>query len=244
MTTKEFVVTYVGRKRRMYELAADSLEMRPLERKDAFITAFIKDEKTNLTLKHDPCPRIIQPRSARFNIEIGKYLKPMEKAVFRGIAAVFQDVTVFKGLNASERGTLLAKKWRRFRCPVGVLLDASRFDQHCNEEIIKWEHSLWERLSPEGRLKQLNRMRFRNVCYARTPQGGFKYKLPGRRMSGDMDTALGNCTTMCAMTWSFMRSIGVTKYAYANDGDDGVLIVEKHDLDAVLDTFNASVHPF
>jgi len=239
MSTEEFVDTYNGKKRRLYEMAAASLELVPLQQKDAFITAFIKDEKTNLTLKQDPCPRIIQPRSPRFNIEIGKYLKPMEKAVFRGIAAIFQDVTVFKGYNAQERGTLLFRKWKRFIHPVAIMLDASRMDQHCSEDIIKWEHSLWERLCPESRLKTLNRMRYVNKCYARAPEGGYKYTLPGRRMSGDMDTAMGNCTTMCAMTWSFMRSIGVAKYDYCNDGDDGVLIVEEEHLRLVLDTFQS-----
>jgi len=56
-------------------------------------------------------------------------------------------------------------------------------------------------------------------------------------MSGDMDTALGNCTTMCAMMWSFMRHLGLTKFEFANDGDDGVLIVEEDEGARVLHTF-------
>lgn len=56
-------------------------------------------------------------------------------------------------------------------------------------------------------------------------------------MSGDMDTSLGNCTTMCGMVWSFMRSLGVRKFEYMNDGDDGVLIVEKVASAAVLSAF-------
>lgn len=238
LATEQFVCTYSGRKLRVYQKAAESLELNPLQLKDAFISAFIKDEKMNLSRKDDPCPRIIQPRSARFNIAIGKYLRPMEKLVYRGIAEVFGGVTVMKGLNADERGLALKNKWNRFKNPRAILLDAKRFDQHCNRQVIEWEHSLWESLTthPEG-LKILNAMRKTNVCYARSDQFAVKYKVNGGRMSGDMDTALGNCTTMCAMTWSFMRSISCSKFSYMNDGDDGVLIVEEEYRTAVLGNF-------
>jgi len=238
MTTKEFVDTYRGTKRAMYERTAERLLIDPLSRKDAYIMPFIKDEKTNLTRKDDPCPRIIQPRSARFNVAIGVHLKPMEKPIFRGIATIFGSTTVMKGLNADQRGRAIAKKWGRFTSPFAILLDASRFDQHCSREIIAWEHSIEEAIAIDRtELARLNRMRSRNVCFARTDRGGYKYTLNGVRMSGDMDTAMGNCLTMCAMTYSFMTSIGVSKFEYANDGDDGVLIVEGGDADLVLKSF-------
>lgn len=238
MTTEQFVDTYSGRKRKMYEETAARLTYEPLVRKDAYIMPFIKDEKTNLTRKSDPCPRIIQPRSARFNVEIGKHLKPMEKPIFRGIAAVFGGTTVMKGYNADERGKILHTKWKRFTRPFAIMMDASRFDQHCSREIIRWEHAVEEAIAVDrDELRRLNRMRAKNVCFIRTNEGGYKYTLNGVRMSGDMDTAMGNCLTMCAMTYSFMTSIGVTKFEYANDGDDGVLIVEGGDAELVLEKF-------
>lgn len=240
ISTEQFVDTYVGRKRRLYECAAKSLGVKPLAVNDAYITAFIKDEKTNFTRKDDPCPRIIQPRSPRYNVCIGRHLKPMEKKIFNGISEVFGGVTVMKGLNAMERGYQLYRKWRRFSKPIAIMMDAKRFDQHCNLQVIKWEHSLWESLTAEPvELKWLNSMRRTNVCYARAHDADIKYKVRGGRMSGDMDTALGNCTTMCGMTWSFMRFLGVTKYEYMNDGDDGVLIVEEVEKSAVLVNFES-----
>jgi hypothetical protein len=235
LTTEQFVSGYVGRKRRMYELVAESLEVRPLCKQDAYISAFIKDEKTNLTRKDDPCPRIIQPRSPRFNVEIGRHLRPMEHAIFRGIGRVFRSVTVMKGLNASERGIELSRKWGRFADPVALMLDASRFDQHCSKDIIAWEHSVEEAVAWErSELRELNKLRKVNYCYARAPGGGFEYTLHGTRMSGDMDTAMGNCLTMCAMMWSFVTDMGVKSFEFANDGDDGVLFVEKGDLEVLL----------
>lgn len=237
-STEQFVDSYVGRKRRLYAMAAASVGDVPITRKDAYITPFIKDEKTNLTRKDDPCPRIIQPRSARFNYAIGIHLKPMEKPIFRGIAAVFGSTTVMKGLNASQRGIVLEEKWARFTSPVAICLDAKRFDQHVSRDIIDWEHSVEEALAIDRcSLKRLNAFRKKNTCFIRTNEGGYKYTLNGIRMSGDMDTALGNCLTMCAMTYSFMANIDVSKYEYMNDGDDGVLIVEQSDSAFVFDNF-------
>jgi len=237
-STEQFVDTYTGRKRRLYAEVAASLESVPVTRRDSIVNAFIKDEKTNLTTKSDPCPRVIQPRGARFNLAIGVHLKPMEKPIFRGIAAIFGSTTVAKGLNADQRGQLLYEKWSRFDTPVAILLDAKRFDQHVSHDVIMWEHSVFEKIAVcRSELQRLNTMRRPNRCYMRTNDGGFKYTLRGVRMSGDMDTALGNCLTMCAMTFSFATHLALSKFEYLNDGDDGVLIVEGGDAQRVLDTF-------
>lgn len=245
MSTNQFVDTYVGRKKLMYQRAVDSLLEKPVCADDAIVSSFIKDEKTNLTRKGDPCPRIIQPRSPRFNVSIGVYLKPLEKAIFRGIAAVFRDVTVLKGYNAVERASILRRKWDRFDRPVALLLDAKRFDQHVSRDLLDWEQSTFSRLllNPIG-FQSVNKLRRRNVCYARSGDSGFAYTLNGIRMSGDMDTALGNCLSMCAMTWSFMTDLGVQKYSYGNDGDDGVLIFEEEHLDMILERFEGYFRDF
>lgn len=238
LSTEEFVDTYVGRKRRMYQDAVDSLADRPLKLSDVYCQCFIKDEKTNLTSKGDPAPRLIQPRSARFNVEIGTMLKPMEKPIFHGIARVFKGTTVCKGLNALQRGALLREKWLKFDSPVAIMLDAKRFDQHISLQMLEWEHSVLEQIcSTPSNLRRLNRMRRRDRCFFRAHDGEFWFKKHGGRRSGDMDTALANCMTMCAMTWSFMQSLGIGKYEYANDGDDGVLFVEGSAASSVLEAF-------
>lgn len=229
-----FLEGYVGRKRRNYGTAVESLRLEPIKEKDFIINSFIKDDK----VMKDKCPRVIQPRSMRANVKLGCHLKPMEKAIFGGIAAVYKSRTVFKGMNADQRGAALQRKWNRFNKPLAIMLDAKRFDQHCSTQIINWEHHLWESMAGEPHeLHRLNLWRKVNKCYARAHDGGIKYSVAGGRMSGDMDTALGNCTTMCVMMWSFLRKLGIKKFEFANDGDDGVLMVEKSDGPAVLDAF-------
>lgn len=240
MSTEQFVDTYVGRKRRMYEMSGKSLDDRPISRKDAYINAFIKDEKSNLTRKNDPCPRLIQPCSSRFNVAIGKHLKPMEKKIFRSIGRIFGGTTVMKGLNARQRGTVLFKTWSKFTDPVAVLIDASRWDQHCSDDIIAWEHKLEEAIALDRtELKRLNKLRRKSTGFARCDGGGFRYRTNGKRMSGAMDTASGNCTTMCGLTWSYLTGLKIGKFSYLNDGDDGGIIIERRHLEKVLSTFQS-----
>jgi len=53
---------------------------------------------------------------------------------------------------------------------------------------------------------------------------GIRYKTRGKRMSGDMNTALGNCLLMITMVSCIMKGM---KYDILDDGDDCLLIIEK-----------------
>ena len=75
---------YVGRKRGIYERAYTSLMVRAIGVRDAWVNTFVKAEKVNFDKKTDPAPRVIQPRSPRYNLEVGRYLKLYEKELFRG----------------------------------------------------------------------------------------------------------------------------------------------------------------
>jgi hypothetical protein len=48
-------------------------------------------------------------------------------------------------------------------------------------------------------------------------------------MSGDMNTALGNCLLMSAMVWAYLQECGINA-SLANNGDDCVVIMEQKDL--------------
>lgn len=242
ISTKQFVEHYVGRKRRMYEKEVLGLTTQPLQRCDAFVNSFIKDEKTDFGLKPDKCPRIIQPRHPRFNVTVGVYLRPLEKAVFRAISTIFRGVTVAKGLNSFERGTLINKKWTGLVNPVALMIDASRFDQHCSRSMLDWVHMVEEKVFPE--MRPYNAMRKQNRCFGRTDDGNVRYVVNGCLMSGDMDTSLTACLIMSALVWTSMRELGVTGYDYINDGDDGVLFIEADQVECVRKGFQKEFRKF
>jgi hypothetical protein len=57
-----------SRKRAIYTRAVTSLQGEALSKRDSFVSTFVKAEKVNFTAKPDPAPRVIQPRSARYNV--------------------------------------------------------------------------------------------------------------------------------------------------------------------------------
>lgn len=224
---------YRGRKRTIYEQAEESLALAPVDRRDSHLKSFVKCEKGDYMSKPDPVPRVIQPRDPRYNVELGRYLKPMEHQLYEAINKVFGYVVVTKGMNMPTVAALIADAWSQFDDPVAVLADANRFDQHVHETALRWEHSIYLSGVPPNERAVLGRLlswQIRNIATGYCEDGHLKYKVLGRRCSGDMNTAMGNVTLMCGMLWEYIRSRGV-KVRVVNNGDDSVFIMERRDLD-------------
>lgn len=226
---EEFVGMYKDRRKVIYQEAADSLVTAPIVRRDSYISAFVKAEKINFTEKADPAPRVIQPRCPRYNVEVGCYLKPIEHVIYKAIGKTFGHSTVMKGYNAKDLGAVVEAKWKAFRNPRGIGLDASRFDQHCSATALMWEHTVYKWMcGSRGRdqfLGKLLNWQIRNKGFGRCEDGYLKYEVEGCRMSGDMNTAMGNCLLMCALVWSYAKEVDV-KIQLINNGDDCVVFCE------------------
>jgi len=66
---------------------------------------------------------------------------------------------------------------------------------------------------------------------------GIKYRVEGRRMSGDMNTALGNCVLMLVMLHAYCEyMLHLKRWDTLDDGDDCLLIVEANAVQEVLDS--------
>lgn len=234
LTKRGFVETFRGPKRQLYARAVDSLETKPFTVNDSKVKVFVKYEKTDFTRKSDPVPRVISPRDPRYNVMVGRYLRPIEERIFHSLAGLFEGQrTVFKGMNAVESGSAMLRLWNGFRNPVAVGLDASRFDQHVSLDALKWEHSQYpkcfRRAKWKRKLSRLLAMQCRNDCTGRCEDGELHYVKEGGRMSGDMNTSLGNCILMCCMIKQYSLDKGV-RTLLANNGDDCVVFMEACDL--------------
>lgn len=222
-----FLSYYSGAKLRNYQRAVESLRLRSISEEDSYLTTFVKAEKISTT-KGDPAPRIIQPRDPRYNVELGCYLRHKEKSIMHAIDDVFGEITCIKGYTAEEVGGHFRDKWDRYHKPVAIGLDASRFDQHCSVSALEYEHSFYSMMYPGDRkLSKLLRWQLTNHGVGYTPNGRVKYVKRGCRMSGDMNTSLGNYTLMCAMVYAFIWSELRGQASLANCGDDCVLICER-----------------
>lgn len=228
-----FVSTFRGRKLRTYTNAYNDLLRSSFNSRDAHVKVFVKYEKTDFTSKTDPVPRVISPRSPRYNVELGRYLRKLEEKIFVSLSKLFGHPTVFKGVNSLESGRLMSQKWGMFRNPVAIGLDASRFDQHVSVDALRWEHSIYIEcfrwVKHRIQLAGLLGMQLRNECVGYVADGRVRYFTNGGRMSGDMNTSLGNCVLMCSMIKAYADSRGV-QVQLANNGDDCVVFLESVDL--------------
>jgi hypothetical protein len=231
---EQFVDSYHGGQHARYQRALDSLYETPLHGRDARVATFVKAEKIDFSAKLDPAPRVIQPRDPRFNVEFGKYIKPLEHKLYNAMGRIYKYPCVAKGFNAYDTGRLMAKKWALFKEPVGVGLDASRFDQHVSRAALKWTAKVYRRFINDPEFNALCGMMLDNVGFATAKDGAIKYRISRGRMSGDMDTALGNCVLMVAMCYSYCAKKRI-KHELFDNGDDVVVIMEKCDLDNFQD---------
>jgi len=230
-----------GSKLSVYTRAYNSLLVTPLSRRDSVLSTFVKVEKNLVNPRKEAIPRVIQPRNPRYNFELAKYLKPNEKEFYRRVDKMWDtdglgDKTIFKGLNAKQTAHHMLLKASRYHQPVFIGLDASRFDQHVSSTALEWEHQIYKNCFSYGiqKLTELLSWQVRNFGRAYCQGQIIKYNVLGRRMSGDMNTSLGNCLLMSSMVHAYMREKNIPS-SLANNGDDCVLMFEKKHLPKLHD---------
>lgn len=234
---------YTGAKRKVYEHAFERSKLgTPELHKIARVKIFIKDEY----VKPGGVPRVISPRDPMFNLFLGCFLRPHEGKIFGLIDAIFEELpnaidghTVAKHLDQIDRSKSIHDKWSRFVNPVAVALDASRFDQHINVLCLQLEHQLYLMLIEHEcdgvpfNLPTLLREQLCNTMVMYRGHDYFKARVDGVRMSGDMNTSLGNVTVMCMIWYSFHKHHDIP-FELLNDGDDCVVIFESDQLEEFI----------
>lgn len=224
MSPEEFVGMFRGRKHTIYNNNLAEFYERGVQREHSVSAAFVKCEKVNPT----KAPRCIQPRHPVYNIGLGCYLKHIEHRLYKAIARVFRESNVvIKGFNVDEIGNIIAKKWMSLCDPIAIGLDATKFDMHVSEQMLKWEHSIYKALyKGDKELARLLSWQIDNKGVGFCEDGKLSYSVKGRRFSGDMNTALGNCIIMCGMVYAYSKERGVP-IKFINNGDDCVVFMER-----------------
>lgn len=229
---REVVEMYTGQKNVLYAAAEQTLLYDPLTKRDSFLKTFIKFEKCNVT----KAPRIINPRSTRYTLELARYLKKLEKSAYRAINSIFKsetEHTVIKGLNVVESAKIIRNKWDRYLNPVFVGGDITKLDMHIGIPALQYEHSIYNMIFRSRKLKKLLSWQLVNRGRAYFRDGSVSFKMKGTRSSGDINTSLGNVLIVCAVIYVACESIGLD-CELINNGDDFGLIFERERLDDVL----------
>lgn len=230
LSNEQFVAHYRGQKRRRYESAARSLESKPVQRADSYPSVFIKAEKW---IQWKP-GRLISARSPRYNLEVGRFLLPLEPRVYKAIDGVWGSATIMKGYTPERRAAVIRGHWDAFKQPVAVGLDFSKFDQHISRDALEYEHGVYlHAYGGDTILQKLLSWQLDTTCYANVRDGKVKYKVKGGRMSGDMNTAMGNCVISAGLLHAYCSESDVRARAVV-DGDDSVVFMEREDLPRFL----------
>lgn len=232
-TLEEFLAGYLGDRRySRYAEAVESLGHTEPQIKDSYVAAFVKAEKA----KPDACPRIIQPRTPRYNAAVGRWLRHLEKPLYKSVKRATKNqrvkAVISKGMNAEETASCLHERWSSYIDPVAVFTDASRFDQHFRVPALQFEHSIYKACYPRGQHQELDKLlSWQLSCkgWARCTDGTIRYRNTGGRMSGDMNTSTGNCLVMTAMLWAWANRTTNGRVDIIDNGDDAITIMERAD---------------
>lgn len=253
-THLETAESYTGFLRRRYLEAEKSLRMDgPLSSRDFRLEAFLKAEKIGLTKFHKP--RMIFPRSPRYNLVLASWLKPFEhwlwgrltlKWLLRAeerpwlkahLARWGSTRVVAKGLNPRGRANLIARKFGSFEGCVVFEADGKGFEAHVSSGQLREEHSVY--LAAYGACKRLRRVLSVQLETAGRTALGWKFSRPGGRASGDFNTGMGNSLIMLAAVVS-----GIPKdvpFDLLVDGDNALVFMSGADVSRVYPHFHESV---
>jgi len=152
LTRQQFVDGYEGPLKKRYEQAAKVCGTRELKRDDFVVRMFLKDEKQEIPRNGQPgkAPRAIRPMSPEFNLEIGRFVKPLEKAFYVGLNRVFGAGSVSKGMNGDQVAQAIVEKFTAIQSHYGncvaVTTDMSRFDQHVSVPALVFVRNICRRV--------------------------------------------------------------------------------------------------
>jgi len=234
-------LSYSGAMRRRYLDAERSLAVDgPLCARDAVLRAFLKAEK--LAPGKDAKPRMIFPRSPRYNLVLASWLKPFEHWLWGVLTAerLFggtKSRVVGKGLSPRRRANLVVRKFRQFRDCVVFEVDGKAFEAHVTKDALRLEHGVYKAAFPadEALAQVLGYQRF-----AGTTQSGVKFSRSGGRASGDFNTGMGNTLIMLALCVGVLNGYRV-RYDLLVDGDNALVFLERCNAGRVRQTFGQDV---
>ncbi|UZC46348.1 RNA-dependent RNA polymerase [Sclerotinia sclerotiorum umbra-like virus 3] len=238
-TLEETAMSYSGAMQRRYLEACRSLrEDEPLNRRDAKIKAFLKAEKFNVGPKWMK-PRLICPRSPRYNLTLASRLKPFEHWLWGTLTAKCMQIggqgrLVAKGLNPRRRANLIVRKYNNFKNCVVFEADGAAFEAHVGVSQLQGEQGVYKAAFPGDR--ELVALLAHQLTLKGRLECGAKFERVGARASGDFNTGMGNTIVMLTVVVAVMKSFGV-KFDVLVDGDNCLVFIESEDLAQVMAEF-------
>lgn len=214
-----------GLRGRRYLRGFAQLFARGLRRADAKVEMMLKLELHPVSRLANREDRAIQYRSVVYNAALSKYLVPFEHWFLRQSFGNRGFPCVMKGINNLAMGHIIYDAWHQFQRPMALLLDHSRFDSCVSFDHLKIEHQYYRAAFPRDR--RLAWLLKKQLCNYGVSRGGIVYRTRGKRMSGDVNTSLGNTLINLAVMRCVLGDDGIL---FVN-GDDSVFVCEQTPYD-------------
>jgi len=220
------VNSYKGPWRAKYFQAQQDFHRVGLLEKHARVTLFCKDDHEMGV--PEKAPRAIQFRNPIFALAQARFTKPIE-AWFYSLKDHYDTYIIGKKDPFTIARELLLKS-SHFVDPVYLMLDASKFDAHVDVLWLEYCFHCYLSLFPRRYHRQMAWLWKKTYVNRGSSRKGIKFKTFGTRMSGDMDTGLGNSLIMYSMLKQYLFETGVTKHSIMVNGDDSLVVIERIDL--------------
>lgn len=213
-TIDEYVASSPAHRRKVYEVAGNNLKIQGMQPHWRDISVFVKFQRET-----GSAARAIAPPSPECIINEGIYIKSVEEksggqyTFYQAIDIKWSELgvelpTCSKGMTNPEWGQVVSQKWARFKSPVYISLDCSRFSQHTGldalclvEKFIKLIHpDMGDELNP--RIQRLS------TVYVPDEYGNtykVNVQLPPMLFDGSPWTALVGHLIMNAVMWKYFQ---------------------------------------
>jgi hypothetical protein len=236
--------SYSGRLRKRYLEAARSLRVDGrLTGADSYLRPFLKAEKFNALAKLAK-PRLIYPRSPRYNLALASRLKPLEHWLWGRLTAERffgwgRGRIVAKGLNGQQRANLIVRKFNARNDCVAFEVDGKAFEAHVGPHQLRLEHAIYQAAFPGD--TGLAYLLSRQLRLEGKLTSGVKFSREGARASGDYNTGMGNTLVMLACVAGVLQDLAPGKFDLLVDGDNAVIFVDRQASARVLSVFHQEV---
>lgn len=232
ISLQEVVNCFSGMRRRRYEQALADYRLRGYRNSDAKVQMFVKLEGIKFSSKKvNPSCRAIQWRKPVYTLLLGSFIKPIEHSLYNvaGGSGFPKTRFIAKCLTPKQRAKLLRRKFDSLPGCTAFMLDASRFDAHITEELLDVEGVFWRACNSDPLFSKLLKQQLVNKGVFVAEGKKVNYKVRGGRMSGDGNTAAGNCVIMSCLLSAFglyiQRISPDARFDFLCDGDDSVFFI-------------------
>lgn len=219
---------YTGLKRARYERAHINLIKQggSIRKEQARVRMFVKAEAYKID-DNKPYPdcRAIQYRSYEYTLLLASKIRPAEHKMYElsDVPGYGEGRIFAKNMNQFQKAEALRDMVEGLPGCKIVCFDFSRFDAHVQQTMLRWvEQVAWNTAVGDPELQRLLSLQLTNHGVHGRGDEAIHYRVKGGRMSGDANTAGGNCIISATVLCSFMNQRGY-RYRALVDGDDSVV---------------------